>query len=466
MQKYTVLFIITLFIGLIGRFAIGEIGFDPTPGASGVGDTYFPDLGNGGYDAQHYIIDLDLNLSNQTIAGTVTMTARATQDLSQFNLDFAGFSITQILVNDQPATFIRENRELIITPVSALPSSREFEVAVTYSGTPGRDVDLSRMPFSRGWTFYEGGVYVASEPDGASLWYPVNDHPSDKATYTIIMSVPEPYVVAANGILESIEPDGNYNTYTWQNDDLTASYLVTVNISEFARSDDTTVNDVPIRNYFPASQQTMAEIVFSPTADMMHLFNDNFTPYPFAVYGAVIADTQLPFALETQTLSLFGTNILNGDRTAEVTIAHELAHSWFGNHVSPAMWRDIWLNEGFATYASILWMEENYGATTSQQILDGWYEAIRANRVIIGDPGSENLFSIGVYLRGAWTLHALRLEVGDETFFEIIQTYQTRYANSNAEIADFIAIAEEVSNRDLDGFFDSWLYTATIPPKP
>ena len=463
MRKYPLLLILSALIAIAGYFnAQTETA---TAGASGVGDPYFPELGNGGYDAQHYTIDLDVDLDATTIDGSVTMTAHATQALSSFNLDFVGFTIDSIVVNGRSATFTRQNRELIITPVSAINNGASFDVTVVYSGVPRRNVDLPQLPFSRGWTFYSAGVYVASEPDGASLWYPVNDHPSDKATYTTIITVDDPYIVAANGTLTDTTTDNAQTTYTWENSDPTASYLVTVNIAEFARSDDTIVNDVPIRNYFPDYHQSMGDEVFSNTGDMMHLFNGHFTAYPFETYGAVVADTTLPFALETQTLSLFGSNILTRNAGAQVTIAHELAHSWFGNHVSPATWRDIWLNEGFATYASVLWVETHHGRDVAESLMEDWYNVVRNNPVIIGDPGVQNLFSINVYFRGAWTLHALREDVGDEVFFEIIQTYQTRYAYQNAEIADFIAVAEDISGQDLTNFFEQWLYQAEMPPR-
>ena len=462
MRKYPLLLMMTVLLGFTAHFSLQN---DATVGASGVGDPYFPELGNGGYDAQHYTIDLDVDLDTTSIVGSVTMSARATQALSRFNLDFAGFTLQDIQVDGQVARFTRHNRELIITPQSIIADGSPFEVTVSYAGVPGRDVNLPTLPFSRGWTFYSGGVYVASEPDGASLWYPVNDHPSDKATYTTIITVDEPYMVASNGTLEDVFTENGQSTYTWENHDPTASYLVTVNIADFARSDDTVIDGVPIRNYFPEYRQTFGDEVFSNTGEMMELFNHSFTAYPFEAYGAVVADTSLPFALETQTLSLFGTNILTRDSGAQVTIAHELAHSWFGNHVSPAMWRDIWLNEGFATYASVIWVEEHYGRDVANRLMDNWYSVVRNNRVTIGDPGVQNLFSISVYFRGAWTLHALRHDVGDEIFFDIIQTYQTRYAHQNAEIADFVAIAEEVSGQDLDVFFDEWLYQAEMPAK-
>ncbi|MDQ7024734.1 MAG: M1 family metallopeptidase [Anaerolineae bacterium] len=439
---------------------------DPTPGASGVGDPYFPELGNGGYDAQHYTLDIDVNMETNVIVSTVTMQARATQFLSSFNLDFAGFDILSVLVDGNPADFERNLRELVITPTAPIGDEALFETQIIYTGVPGRNVDLARSPFAGGWTRYNLGVYVASEPDGASLWYPVNDHPSDKATYTIIITVAKPYSVAANGTLLGIADEGEQRTYTWQSRDPIASYLVTVNISYFERHDDTVVEGVPIRNYFPNVNYRRGQEVFSDQADMMMLFNDAFSAYPFEAYGSVVANTSLPFALETQTLSLYGNNILQGGTGASITIAHEMVHAWFGDSVSPATWRDIWLNEGFATYGSALWLEQYIGVDETERILNEWYDAMQNRPLIIGDPGAQNLFASPVYYKGAWTLHALRLRLGDDTFFNILHSYQGQYANSNAEIADFIAIAEEVSGQDLGTFFDAWLYQPNIPPRP
>lgn len=468
MRKYVIILVLLNLILFTTAF-IGEVDRNmPVIGADGVGDPYFPHLGNGGYDAQHYTLDLLADLENGSISGTVTMQAIATQSLSRFNLDFAGFTISAVRVNDTSATFERDERELIITPTEALKADDLFTVAVTYSGIPGRNVGLSSLPFSHGWTAYDEGVYVASEPDGASLWYPVNDHPTDKATYTIIITVDDPYVVAANGTLQGVSTDNGKSTYTWQSHDPIASYLVTVNIHPFVRLDDTVVNGVVIRNYFPEGREDRAERTFQDTSAMLTFFNQKFTDYPFESYGAVVANTRLPFALETQTLSLFGTNILGNQRANQSTIAHELAHSWFGNHVSPATWRDIWLNEGFATYASVLWLEEDEGTAAANRTLDNWYRYLREERtnVTIGDPGRNNLFDFNVYIRGAWTLHALRLEIGDEAFFQTLQTYQQRFASEHAQIADFITVAEEVSGQQLDDFFEAWLYSTALPPKP
>lgn len=474
MRKVMILVLISFLTTLSVNAFIRSVEEDdvqpPTPGAAGVGDTYYPSLGNGGYDAQHYTLDLDVDLTTNTLAGTVTMNALATQSLSSFNLDFVGFEIDSIIVNGAQAAFAREARELIITPAQPIDNNTPFDVAVTYRGVPGRNIG-EVSPFSGGWQLYDGGVYVASEPDGSSLWFPVNDHPTDKATYTYIFTVDSDFVVAANGVLQEVIAEGERTTYVWEASDPTASYLVTVNIAQFTRVEDTTVDGVPIRNYFPAHLVEAidpAETSFAQTAEMMTLFNQWFGPYPFEVYGAVVADTRLPFALETQTLSLFGSNAYNRNGSAETVVAHELAHSWFGNSISPARWQDIWLNEGFATYASALWIEATQGEEAFQNTMDTWYNVIRRQprKTIIADPGPRNLFTIAVYYRGAWVLHALRLEVGDATFYDILQTYHAEYAHKTATIPDFIAVAENVSGRDLGDFFQGWLYERNMPPRP
>jgi len=462
--------VVAVFSGAASQtFAITEAVTSPAdarPGGSGVGDPYFPQLGNGGYDALHYTLDIDVDMRTNTLDSVVTMRAQATHALSSFNLDFAGFTISDVRLDGEPVTFRREERELFILPPEPINDGRIFEVSVAYRGVPGRDLNLERLPFSGGWTHYGRGVYVASEPDGASLWYPVNDHPIDKATYTFIISVDSRYVVAANGLLQEMIEAGDTTTYVWQADDPTASYLVTVNIAEFVRREDTVVDGVPIRNYFPARLDERGEQVFAKTAGMLAFMNDTIGHYPFDAYGAVVADTPLPFALETQTLSLFGSSILRSIDQAQVTIAHELAHSWFGNSISPATWRDIWLNEGFATYVSALWIEHELGTQTFDRIMDAWYNGLGRNTVLVSDPGARNLFGRAVYFRGAWTLHALRLEIGDEAFFAVLQNYHNRFANGNARIEDFTALAEEISGRDLDALFQRWLYQAALPPKP
>lgn len=444
---------------------------EAAPGASGLGDSFYPELGNGGYDAQHYTLALSWDDATNTLSGTVALEALAMQALTTFNLDFLGFTIEAVTLNGEAAAWRRAGREMTIKPAVPLAEDEMFTVAVTYSGVPGQGVQNDEPRFAEGWTRHSKGVFVASQPAGAARWFPVNDHPLDKATYTFRITVPERYLVAANGLLQSVtvNEDGT-QTFVWEASDPMASYLATVNIGDFVVQTSEGPGGLPIRNYFPTRLAERLIQTFAEVPDMIAFFSELFGPYPFEAYGAVVADTNLSFALETQTISLFGSNVALGMTDAQTVIAHELAHQWFGNSVSLAQWQDIWLNEGFATYASMLWIEHRQGRQAMEDELNIYYDLI-ANPTFAagqfsppGSPSPENLFNGGVYLRGAWTLHALRQKVGDAAFFDILQTYYRAYQYSNAETANFIAVAEQVSGQDLGNFFNGWLYATKTPP--
>ncbi|MGH2582921.1 MAG: M1 family metallopeptidase [Anaerolineales bacterium] len=536
---------------------------NPSPGATGIGDSYFPDLGNGGYEVQHYHIDIDVDMDLNEIVGTTTIIAVALQDLSSFNLEFLGLQIDGLSVNGEAADYERDAIELRIFAPSPFTQGQEFTAVIEYHGTPGENIDTSSLPeYSIGWGWYGDGVYVAAEPAGNSSWYPVNEHPLDKATYSFSITVEDPYIVAANGLLRETTSEGGRTTYDWSSEFPMASYLVTIAIGEFDIETQEGPNGLPIRNYFGADVRETVRDDFAGTPEMIQVFSELFGPYPFEAYGVVVHDLDLGFALETQTLAVFGRSFTN-----EEVVSHELSHMWFGDSVGLESWQDIWLNEGFATYSSALWTEHAHGQAqmeaelrnmyasmapgetvyelskfalvsglrelmpagetyTREQVetavtilmtdtvpdddlnaaLTGVSETLSTNEVIElidsfefpfmqlpssrlsaffaesglnllslefqaslpppGDPGPNALFSSSVYQRGTLTLHALRMKVGDEDFFEILQTYYAAFAHSNADTQDFIAVAEEVSGQDLGDFFDAWLYQDEIPDIP
>jgi aminopeptidase N len=453
---------------LVGSVASAQGPQNPAPGAASIGDSYYAPLGNGGYDAQHYTLDLAWDDQTNVLSGTVTIQAQATQNLSAFNLDFLGFAISAITVNGAPADYHREGLELTITPGEALPEGEPFTVAVTYSGVPQPFVS-SAIPIRLGWVRYNGGVYVTSEPSGASTWYPVNDHPLDKATYTLRITVPETYVVAANGLLQDTIDNGGTTTYVWENDDPTASYLVGVNIADFVVQEQEGPNGLPIRNYFPRGLDDEGAITFARTAEMIACFNEKYGPYPFEAYGVVVADTDFGFAMEMQTLTLFSRAAALRLEGLEDTVAHELAHQWFGDSVSVADWSDIWLNEGFATYSEGIWHECLSGPRVVNRWMQSVYAYLQEQENVLPPPGApppDDLFNVSVYQRGALTLHALRVRVGEQVFYDIIQTYYDRFKYGNARTEDFIAVAEEISGEDLTAFFDGWLYQQRLPDIP
>ncbi len=442
---------------------------DPTAapegvGADGQGDPYFPLMGNGGFDALHYTLDLDVDMDTNVLLGEMTLQAQATQPLARFDLDFAGMEVQSVTVDGAPAEFARDGAELQITPAEPLDAGQDFAVTVTYGGTPGAGLPRNVPEYSVGWQYYENGVFVAGEPGGAAGWYPVNEHPLDKATYTIRITVEQPWEVAANGVLVDTVEEGGAVTYTWEASDPAAPYLVTVAIGDFDVQTAATSSGVPIRNYFAVGTPQSAIRSFDRLPEMLDYFETVFGPYPFEVAGAVVHDLPLNFALETQTLVLFGSDFVD-----EGVIAHEMSHQWFGDSVSLKGWQHIWLNEGFATYASNLWLEHLEGEAAAQEQMADYYETVAQGGfrpIAIGDPGPNSLFSGQVYVRGALTLYALRQRVGDEAFFGTLQGYTDRYYHANASTDDFIAVAEEVSGQQLDEFFQDWLYEEAVPDIP
>ncbi|MBD2104944.1 M1 family aminopeptidase [Leptolyngbya sp. FACHB-261] len=447
----------------------------PSAGAAGVGDSLYPGFGNGGYDVQNYTVDLNVSdVDTSTLTGITTIEAEATQGLTSFNLDLIGFSVDSITVNGKPATYSRDGQELTITPAETLAEGEAFTVKVNYNGSPEQITSVA-IPVLTGWVIFDGGSFVLSEPDGAANYYPVNDHPLDKASYTFRVTVPEPFEVAANGVLEQTIDNGNTTTYIFEARDPMASYLTTVNISQFDLDTDGTANGIPIRNYFAEGIAPDLLKPFDLQPEMLTYFSELFGPYPFDVYGSVVMNTDTGAALETQTLSIFGTGQLGRNpaflggfaSSTEEVVAHELAHQWFGNSVSLADWSDIWLNESFATYSQGLWIENTQGRDALDEWVVNKYNTVvdaKAELVAPGLPPADDLFNSGVYDWGALALHALRLEVGDTDFFDTLQTYYERYRNGNVTSEDFFGVAEEVSGQELSAFFQDWIYSGEIPP--
>lgn len=450
-------------------FATADDTTTPTPGSEGIGDSLYPGFGNGGYDAQKYTLDLNVtDVATSTLIGTATIDATATQALSSFNLDFIGFDIDGITVNGKPAAFSREGQELTITPETAIGNGEDFSVEVNYNGAPEQITSVA-IPVPTGWVIFDGGSFVLSEPDGAANYYPVNDHPLDKAAYTFRITVPEAFEVAANGVLEQTIENGDSTTYVFEARDPMASYLTTVNIEEgFNITTQTGPNGLPIRNYFAEGISEDLLEPFNLQAEMLTYFSEIFGPYPFEVYGSVVMNTDTGTALETQTLSIFGVRQLTSP-TFEETIAHEVSHQWFGNSVALSDWRDIWLNESFATYSQGLWVEYSQG----EEALDTWVKdqynfiAERFDFLSVpGEPLADDLFNPSVYEWGALGLHALRLEVGDAPFFDILKAYYETYRGGNVTPEDLIAVAEAVSGQDLNPLFDRWIYSETLASIP
>lgn len=442
---------------------------DPIAGSPGVGDTLFPTLGNGGYDAHRYDVALEWFPDDGHIEARSTMYADALVDLSSFNLDLAGLTVDTVTVDGVEAGFDHQGFELTVTPSGPLRAGTSFEVTVSYHGVPGPVSAQATTPVD-GWTAIDGGVFVAGEPTGASGWYPVNDHPSDRAGYGFAITAPTGLEVVTNGTLVSTDDDHDHTT-TWfyEANDAMASYLVTLAIDDLVFVDQGEVDGVELRHAF---DEALAEVAIADTErlpDVLAFLTERFGPYPFEAYGHLVVDFPFGGALETQTLSVFGSDTVSGpgafgiDDSVSSIVVHELAHQWFGNHVGLADWGDIWLNEGFATYIEWLWVEHDVGVPVDDIATALIDQAGDLLDLPPGSPEPAEIFDVSVYYRGALTLHALRLEVGDDTFFATMRAWVDRFGGSTATTEDFVALASEQAGRDLTALFETWLLAPGLP---
>ncbi|MDG4863386.1 M1 family metallopeptidase [Streptomyces sp. T-3] len=446
------------------------------PGDAGVRDPYFPKLGNGGYDVAHYALKLDYDPESKELAGEALITARATQDLSAFNLDLAGLDVDKVTVEGKPARFNRAANELTVRPGDDLKKGETFEAAVRYSGKPRTITDADGS--EEGWLYTADGTLALGEPTGSMAWFPGNNHPSDKAAYDIEITVPKGLTAVSNGELKEKRTgkDGR-PTFVWHSAEPMASYLAMVAIGEYEVEEsevELEASRLPVYTAVDPAQVEDSKKVLGKIPDIMEWAEYNFGAYPFSSVGAVVdRDEDVAYALETQTKPVFG------GAPHESTLVHELAHQWFGNSVTPKSWQDMWLNEGLATYAEWLWSEDS-DEMTAQEIFDDLY---RGEGDFIDDEGIEDpdamwefppakptgadvISADPVYYRGAMVIQKIRQAVGDEKFYEIIQGWTKKYRHSNADTKDFTAYVEEKAGKKLDSIWGPWLYGDGKPAKP
>ncbi|MGY1742437.1 MULTISPECIES: M1 family metallopeptidase [unclassified Blastococcus] len=441
----------------------------PAPGADGYGDPYFPLDGNGGYDVGSYALELRLDPDTDVLGGTATVVATATQGLSAFNLDLFGFEVSSVTVDGEEAEVARDGGELTVTPAAGIDEGAEFTTVVAYEGVPEPLDDGLGLA---GFIQTGDGALAAGQPDVAASWFPVNDHPADAASVEVAITVPEGLEGISNGELVDSSTEDGWTTWRWSAEQPMAPYLVTLAVGEFDIREyeedgirywdavDPALEDERARGSATVAGVARDSLALQP--EVIAVLSEWFGPYPFDVAGGIVDDVpDLGFALENQTRPVYAPVFFTDPSSGETVVVHELAHQWAGDSVRLAGWQHIWLNEGFATYAEWLWAEAQ-GTSTAQEQFDRLARTPAANpfwRVAIGDPGPETdgLFSESVYYRGAMTVHALRQEVGEEAFTEITREWFGSAAGEAVTTDDFVALAEEVSGRQLDELFAEWL---------
>ncbi|MEU5311258.1 M1 family metallopeptidase [Streptomyces sp. NPDC021562] len=448
----------------------GPSGLSPAPGAPGIGDPLMPLDGNGGYTVRRYTLDLDWRAPGTPFPAGTTIAATATQDLSRFDLDFAGNTLHRVTVDGAPATAVRDGDELVVTPAHPIPHGGAFTVRVTYTADPTGRRQRSDAIREYGWVPTPDGTLIYAQPDGAKLVFPVNDHPSLRAPVTFRITTPPGLRAVANGrLVDRTGQPGGRVRWTYDSEEPIAAQLVQVAIGKFTFADGRGPHGLPLRDVVPDGLVADTGAARSRTPDHLAWLERRLGPYPFHRYGVLVGDTDLPVALETQSLSVVPKDDLLGDPVdAERNLVHELTHHWTGDSVAIRRWSDLWLSEGHARYYERLYSAE-HGGTRMADAMRAAYEQHDQWRHDDGapaEPTEPTLFKVMRYDGSALVLYALREKVGDETFDRIERAWVTRYRGRAAGTRDFVALASEVAGEDLTPFLTPWLYGPVTPAMP
>ncbi|MBQ1098777.1 M1 family metallopeptidase [Streptomyces sp. b94] len=442
---------------------------DGTPGGSGVRDPYFPKAGNGGYDVGHYDLTLAYDPDAEHLTGTATITARATRDMSAFNLDLKGLDVEKVTVEGRNARFNRAGQELTVRPADELDDGETFRVTVRYSGDPVTVTDPDGS--EEGWLPTGDGAVGLGQPTGSMAWFPGSHHPSDKATYDLAVTVPEGLGAVSNGELTGERNHDGRTTFTWHTAEPMSSHVVTVAVGAWETDRSTTDDGLPVYTAVDPEQADASRKVLGRIPEIMEWAEENFGPYPFSSTGAIVDRVQdAGYALETQNRPYFP------GAPDTVLLVHELAHQWYGNSVSPKTWQDMWLNEGFATYAEWLW-EEDEGGDSAQETFDALYDGTYypdedADASIwafppADPPDAADISASPVYQRGAMVLHKIRQKVGDDAFGDLLRGWAAAHRHGNADTDDFTAYVEKSApDEDFTEIWDAWLYGDGRPESP
>jgi len=447
-----------LALALVGVLATGSIAApvdDPQ-----VPDPYFPADGNVGYDVRHYDIHDRYRFATGYLAGTTTVRLVPLEVLTTFKLDLL-LRPDEVQVDGEDAAFEKAGKhELVITPATPLAAGEAVDVTVHYHGHPQQIA----WDGESNWLANGSEVVTMNEPHMAAWWFPSNDHPTDKATFDIRITTPAGKDVVSNGVLVDRVVRRQTATTHWRMTDPMATYLAFFAAGDFQvergrAHGQRYYNAVSKRLSDRARRSSMATLRNS--ARITAWLEDELGDYPFATTGGVVTSLDPGFALENQSRPTYWAN------PPLTIVVHELAHQWFGDSVSVARWRDIWLNEGFATYLQFRY-DEAHGGRSTDRTLRLYYRYYRDDDffwdLTLTDPGPGRIFDGAVYDRGAMALAALRNRIGKPDFRRLLRSWVSEHEGGNVTWEEFEARAEAVSGEELDPFFQAWLRDHRPPP--
>ncbi|MDJ0961086.1 MAG: M1 family aminopeptidase [Acidimicrobiia bacterium] len=447
-------------------------------------DPYAPGLGNGGYDALHYHVDMAFTLNapenveegaeydpadaEVRVDATTTIDIAATQPLTEIAFDFTGSTVTSVTVDGAEASFEREPVKLLVTLPEPAATGDEISIAVAYTGKPDM-IDSRVARVEVGWAGTpEGSWHVRTDPDGAHRWFPVNDHPSDKATYLFDILVPIEYAAGAPGVLERSYSGIESSSYRWAvNDEIPPSGTTAV-IGALEVVPDERASAglaIDIRHLLPADMAADRPGALDNIPDMMGFFEERFGPFPYDAFGVAVVDGPIT-GLGANSWAILSRAELE-DEDAELAIVRGLVRHWFGDSLTPASWKDVWLSASLVRYAEWLWIERDLG----DRYADAVASKARSNVAQSGwppptEPRIGDAYVGSVFIHGAIALHAVRLRMGDAAFFDMISTFYDEFAGGTATTNDLNTVVLREAGSTIRYVYDQWLTADELPGFP
>ncbi|RKY89278.1 hypothetical protein DRQ09_01645 [candidate division KSB1 bacterium] len=432
------------------------------------------------FDVIYYCLNLEVFPASESISGYVEIKAKSlVNELSYIEIDLSNvYIIDYISSNNKSLNYTHSNNLIKITLSKIYSKNEEVNIKIGYHGSPPQArKDPSGVFY---FTTYDGTnpiICTTCELEGARNWWPCKDYPGDKPdSMDINITVPENLTVATNGRLVEVSSKENKKTFRWHVSYPVTTYNVALNISNYAVfSDYLLLNNqdtLKMDFYVYPSNINIAKTHFQQVKDIISFYSKVFCPYPFSGDKLGMAEVCY-WGMEHQTIIAYGNNYKNNTYSVDIDyiILHEFAHEWFGNMISLKDWGHFWLNEGFATYAEPLYIEEKYGKEKYHN-----YMKYLKNRINKSLENSKPIFcsdstnarasyNINIYFKGAWILHSLRHIQGDSTFFSILKEYcsDPRFKYKNANTRDFIDVCEKVSGKELNWFFNQWIFGTGRP---
>ena len=425
----------------------------------------------------HYLVNITLDdqLSEITSA-TVSIYVTILKPTRVIALDFGELTVNRVSINRNEVPFTHQNGKLLFTlPEDAMPGT-SLVLGVDYHGKPKdgliltADKDGKPAAIGDNW------------PDRVHHWLPVLDHPSAKATITFNITASASQEVVANGRLDHVETTASgERTWTYSEGVPIPPYCMIVGVGQFAKVEPAQRALTPLSYYVPLSERELAQKGFSPAIPSLEFFTDKVAPYPYEKLALIVGATRFG-GMENSSAIVFTSTMFSRNSPAGMSkafgvpfnnitlIAHEIAHQWFGDSVTESTWSDVWLSEGFATYFAGLFVQRYESEEAFQRYMRNAaasvFEYEKKKRAPIFDRDTESLMELlnaNSYQKGAWVLHMLRSNLGDDVFFRGIRAYYESHKNSVASTEDLRAALEKASGKDLRTFFARWVYDSGHP---